>query len=178
MSQQDPNRRQFNQWTLAALGGAVAGSIAGCSQPEPDSKPAETDEKPTEDTDVSATETSAEEEWPTEIDGDPVDVKLLLSEKHICRGLNMCKGKGADGMNECAGQGTCATVEHHGCGGDHDCKGLSGCGQTAGINMCKNMGGCGVPVHQGAWETARERFEKLLAAQGKTFGPAPAKMEE
>lgn len=28
----------------------------------------------------------------------------LLSDKHICRRLNKCKGKGAGGKNECAGK--------------------------------------------------------------------------
>ena len=29
--------------------------------------------------------------------------------KHACKGLNACKGQGADGKNSCKGQGSCAT---------------------------------------------------------------------
>ena len=31
------------------------------------------------------------------------------AEKHACKGLNSCKGQGADGKNECKGKGSCAT---------------------------------------------------------------------
>ena len=30
-------------------------------------------------------------------------------EKHACKGLNSCKGQGADGKNECKGKGSCRT---------------------------------------------------------------------
>ena len=29
--------------------------------------------------------------------------------KHACKGLNSCKGQGADGKNSCKGKGSCAT---------------------------------------------------------------------
>jgi hypothetical protein len=29
--------------------------------------------------------------------------------KHACKGLNACKGQGADGKNSCKGKGSCAT---------------------------------------------------------------------
>ncbi len=30
-------------------------------------------------------------------------------EKHACKGLNSCKGQGADGKNDCKGKGSCKT---------------------------------------------------------------------
>jgi len=94
-------------------------------------------------------------------------------EKHACRGLNLCKGQGADGKNGCAGQGTCANVKN-GCGGQNECKNLGGCGKTAGGNECKTQGGCHVPLtHDGAWETGRKHYEARMKAAGKTFGAAP-----
>ena len=63
-------------------------------------------------------------------------------EKHVCRG-----------MNECKGQGGCATSARHDCKGQNDCKGQGGCGGgdngCAGKNSCKGHGGCAVPVPQG-----------------------------
>lgn len=32
-----------------------------------------------------------------------------VQEKHACKGLNSCKGKGADGKNDCKGKGSCRT---------------------------------------------------------------------
>jgi hypothetical protein len=104
----------------------------------------------------------------------------VAGEKHACRGLNLCKGQGADGKNACAGQGTCANVKN-GCGGQNECKNLGGCGKTAGGNECKTQGGCHVPLeHEGAWETGRKHYEARMKAAGKTFGaapPAPPKKE-
>jgi hypothetical protein len=96
-------------------------------------------------------------------------------EKHLCRGLNQCKGQGASGDNACRGQGTCATVEAHSCAGQNTCKGLGGCGATAGANDCKGQGGCHVPLMDGAWETVRKRLEKNWTAAEAKFGEAPAK---
>jgi hypothetical protein len=103
------------------------------------------------------------------------DKSPLLSDTHVCRGLNMCKGKGADKTNACAGQGACATAEKHGCKGDNACKGQGGCGAHPGENACKSMGACAVPLKDQAWAKARKRFEEVMKAEGKTVGPAPAK---
>jgi hypothetical protein len=99
----------------------------------------------------------------------------LLSDPHVCRGINTCKGKGKDKKNDCAGQGTCATAKAHSCHADNDCKGQGGCGAKPGENACKGKGECGVPLSSRAWEKARKRFEELMKKQGKKFGPAPKK---
>lgn len=36
-------------------------------------------------------------------------MEKTAKEKHACKGMNSCKGQGADGKNECKGKGTCAT---------------------------------------------------------------------
>lgn len=141
------DRRQFNTLLGAAFGGLVAGSAIGCNQPS-----------------ASAEAAPAE--------GAKKDDKK--AEKHACRGLNACKGQAVDGKNACAGQGICANVKHHTCGGQNECKNLGGCGKTAGANECKGKGGCSVPMHTGAWETARAHFEERMKKAGKKFGPAPA----
>jgi hypothetical protein len=100
-------------------------------------------------------------------------------DKHACRGLNLCKGQGADGKNACAGQGSCTNVAHHSCGGQNECKNLGGCGKAAGGNECKGQGGCAVPLtHEGAWPAARKHFEDRMKAAGKTFGNAPPPAEK
>ncbi len=62
-------------------------------------------------------------------------------DKHACKGLNACKGKGADGKNACKGAGGCATVKHD-CKGKNDCKGQG----AGGKNECKAKGECKVPA--------------------------------
>jgi hypothetical protein len=64
------------------------------------------------------------------------------ADKHACKGLNGCKGMGADGKNACKGQGSCASKEYK-----HSCAGLNACkGQGAGgKNECKGKGSCAVP---------------------------------
>lgn len=181
MQKHQPSRRDFHQWSLAALGGALAGSVAGCGgDPPRNETPQGAAVTPGVTATPGATATGAAEE-DAFVGAEGMDLKLLLAEKHVCRGLNTCKGKGGcgetKGANECAGQGACATVEHHDCGSVHDCKGQSGCGQTAGVNACKGQGGCAVPVMDSAWEVARARFEELMKAEGKSIGPAPAKQE-
>jgi hypothetical protein len=94
-------------------------------------------------------------------------------EKHLCRGLNTCKGNGAGGDNACAGQGACATVEHQSCGGKNACKNLGGCGEEVGQNECKGQGGCQVPLMESAWETMRTRIETRMNEKGKEFGEPP-----
>jgi hypothetical protein len=98
----------------------------------------------------------------------------LLSEPHVCKGLNTCKGKGQGGTNACAGQGACATAQAHSCKGENACKGQGGCGANPGQNACKGQGGCAVPIeHDATWKKARAKFEQLMAAEGKKVGPAP-----
>lgn len=97
----------------------------------------------------------------------------LLTEKHVCRGLNTCKGKGASGKNDCAGMGTCALAKAHTCGGDNECRGQGGCGAKPGENECKGKGSCHVPLDAKAWPKARKCFEELMTADKKKVGPAP-----
>ena len=99
----------------------------------------------------------------------------LLGDSHVCRGINTCKGKGADKKNDCAGKGTCAIAEAHTCHAANACKGQGGCGEHPGENACKAMGACAVPLKDDGWKKARGRFEELMKAQKKTFGDAPAK---
>ncbi len=104
---------------------------------------------------------------------DTHDPALLLGEKHVCRGLNTCKGKSKGGKNACAGMGDCATVEEHSCKGENACKGKGGCGEYAGQNSCKGHGDCGVPLEKKTWKAARKAFEKQMKIAHKTFGAAP-----
>src|SRR6266478_524912 len=99
----------------------------------------------------------------------------LLNDKHVCRGINTCKGKGKDKKNECAGQGICAVAKEHTCHKENECKGQGGCGKSPGENKCKGMGECGVPLSDKTWEKARKRFEELMKKKDKKFGPAPKK---
>src|SRR5215469_55432 len=103
------------------------------------------------------------------------DPALLLQDKHVCRGLNTCKGKGKGGDNSCAGTGKCALVEAHSCKGDNACKGQGGCGDFAGQNACKGQGSCEVPLTDKTWKKARKAFEAQMKKAGKTFGEAPKK---
>lgn len=101
-------------------------------------------------------------------------VAQASGEQHLCRGLNDCKGQGADAKNDCRGQGTCATVTAHSCHGENSCKGLGGCGDTAGANACKGQGGCSVPLMDSAWNTVRDRLVTKWKAADAKFGEAPA----
>jgi hypothetical protein len=83
-----------------------------------------------------------------------------VAEKHICKGLNTCKGKGADGKNDCKGKGTCATVAKHECGTKNECKGQGGCGDNAGKNECKEKGGCAIPLMDEKWKEVKAAFDK------------------
>jgi hypothetical protein len=80
-------------------------------------------------------------------------------EKHACKNLNSCTGKGGcktgdqgcAGKNSCSGKGGCATAAHHDCAGKNSCKHQGGCrssGNCAGKNDCTGKGGCAVPVKQ------------------------------
>lgn len=108
-------------------------------------------------------------------EGEKHDPALLLRDKHVCRGLNTCKGKGKDGKNSCAGTGNCATTEAHSCKGDNACKGQGGCGEYAGQNSCKGTGDCSVPLDEKTWKKARKAFEAQMKKAGKTVGAAPKK---
>ena len=81
--------------------------------------------------------------------------------KHVCRGLNACKGQGScahgcsghgcRGQNDCRGKGGCAApFAQHRCAGLNGCKGIGGCAKgdkgCAGKNSCKGRGGCEVPL--------------------------------
>ena len=105
----------------------------------------------------------------------------LLIEPHLCRGLNTCKGKGRDGKNNCAGQGSCYTAPENKCGGSNECRGLGGCdkppqAEYPGENTCKGQGGCQVPMLPEKplmWKKARMRFEALMKENGKKVGQNP-----
>lgn len=140
----DFSRRDFTKLSLAALGGALGGSLlASCKQADKARQA-----------------------------GSP-NAELLLQEPHVCRGLNSCQGKGATGNNACAGQGKCATAEHHSCAGQNACKGQGGCGEHPGQNACKDQGSCAVPLSDKAWENARADFEQAMNEAGKRVGEAP-----
>ncbi|WP_437185627.1 twin-arginine translocation signal domain-containing protein [Planctomicrobium sp. SH668] len=162
MSSNDLNRRDFHQLTMAAVGGLMAGTFVGCDPakktdgPAPATPPA---------TPAPGAETPAEAE----------QTSLLMQEKHVCRGLNMCKNQGVSGENTCAGQGTCATYALHECAQQNECKGQGGCGTNAGENACKAQGGCHLPLMDHAWESARKRFEEAMKKSGKEVGVAPPK---
>jgi hypothetical protein len=80
------------------------------------------------------------------------------ADKHVCKGMNSCKGQGGchtaentcAGQNSCKGKGGCATSAHHSCKGSNACKGQGGCKSgdngCAGKNSCKGKGGCAVPM--------------------------------
>lgn len=140
------DRRRFHHLLGAAFGGLVTGAAVGCSGKGSSAS-----------VDAAAGGSASAD----------------VGDKHACRGLNACKGQGADGKNACAGQGACANVAHHACAGKNDCRNLGGCGSTAGANACKGHGGCQVPMHEGAWETARKHFETRRKGANQTFGDAP-----
>jgi len=102
---------------------------------------------------------------------------VALSEVHLCRGLNNCKGQGKGGDNACRGQGACATAKEHACGGQNDCKSLGGCGETAGENQCKGKGGCHVPLMESAWTKLRDKRQAQWTEKKLEFGQPPAGKE-
>ena len=157
------DRREFHQWSLAALSGVVAGVSAGCG--DSGKTPAKT-AVPAKVTTETAVGLSAEAE------------ALIMDEPHTCRGLNSCKGLGRDKENACAGQGTCASIADSSCGGHNECKGQGGCGANPGMNDCKGQGGCHIPLMASAWETARAAFETAMKKNGKEFGDAPKKAKK
>ncbi|GIX04096.1 MAG: hypothetical protein KatS3mg113_1102 [Planctomycetaceae bacterium] len=163
------DRRDFHRWTLAAVGGWMAGTL-GCSRSQPAAPEGAT-----------TTHTGAEvpPDIPPPAAGGEVALteaeQILLAEPHVCRGLNTCKGLGRSKDNACAGQGTCASVTDHACAGQNECKGQGGCGENPGMNACKGQGGCHIPLMDDAWTKARAAFEQAMKKAGKTYGAAPAK---
>ena len=160
------DRRVFHQLTAAALVGIVAGTAENAEAQQPVGKPMD------------------------KVKG--VDVSNpLLKEPNICRGLNICKGKGKGdgfgGPNKCVGMSACAIVSEHVCAGNNDCRGQGACdvGDPAkyqlnypGENTCSGKGACGVPItpdKDHIWRQARKRFELLLKDAGGQAGPAPAR---
>ncbi|MCC9606869.1 hypothetical protein LOC68_15705 [Blastopirellula sp. JC732] len=140
------DRRDFNRLSAAALGGMIGGVSLGCGE---SGKP-----------DVADTGSGG----------------AAAAEFHLCRGLNECKGKGKGGDNDCAGAGACSSLAAHACGGHNECKGQGGCGKEVGLNECKGKGGCAIPLMEGAWDEAREKFEAKMKEAGKEAKPAPAPM--
>lgn len=149
MSQTDLNRREFQALAIAALGGLALGCQGGSAP------------------DAPAAKTSPDEKLDIE--------QLVMTEPHVCRGLNSCKGLGRSKENECAGQGTCASMANHDCGTHNECKGQGGCGETPGMNACKGQGKCSIPLMEDAWDLARKSFESAMKKHDKPFGKAPSK---
>ena len=146
------NRRDFSKWSVAALGGLVAGTTIGCD--------GKTSETPTGGGEGGSTTDAGGE-------GETMEVAA-----HACRGLNDCKSAG----HECRGQGTCATEAwHHSCAGMNECKGQGGCGENPLANECAGKGHCAIPLMDNAWETARKNMEAKWTEAEKAFGEAPAK---
>ncbi|QJX00808.1 hypothetical protein [Frigoriglobus tundricola] len=147
-------RRQLTRLALAALGGLAAGCGKN-AKPNPEGGGAGTGQ------DAHTADKAAHS---------------ILSDPHICRGINTCKNKGKTGTsNECAGQGHCATAAAHDCNGQNACRGQGGCGEHPGENECKGKGACEVPLSDKTWPKARKKFEEVMTAAGKKFGAAPAK---
>ena len=91
------------------------------------------------------------------------DKAKAVSDKHVCKGMNSCKGKGGcktgdagcSGKNSCKGKGGCASADaKHNCKGMNSCKGQGGCktgdAGCGGKNSCKGKGGCEVPIKKAA----------------------------
>ena len=164
MNDQELNRRDFHRLTMAAFGGVVAGTVAGCG----DDKPAAPATKPAAGT---APDANAKPKG--------TEVADVSGEPHACRGLNSCKNQGASGKNDCAGQGECATKSwEHSCHGDNACKGQGGCGDNPTQNECKGKGACHVPLMDSVWDKARKHFEDTMKDKGKEVGAAPAKTKK
>jgi hypothetical protein len=165
MDHPELNRRDFNRLSMAAFGGALAGTLAGCGEDE--KKPA-------------STGTGGSSAPPAKTgDQGGKEVAAAKGELHACRGLNACKAQGVGGANDCAGQGDCATPAwEHSCSGENACKGQGGCGDNPTQNDCKTKGGCHVPLMDSAWESARKHFEETMNTANKKFGDAPPKKKK
>jgi hypothetical protein len=176
----DNSRRGFNSWIAMAMSGLVSGLMGLARE-------SEAGEQPPPPTEGNAAQPPAAENRQDRAKKkkQPDSSNLLLSEPHVCRGLNTCKGKGADGRNACAGQGVCATAPHHMCKGNNECRGLGACEEGTwpqhqpeypGENTCKGKGGCEVPMYPNRarmWIKARNRFGAIMADMGKSIGYPP-----
>jgi len=148
-------RRQMTRFVVAALGGLATGCGGGAKQTPDGGAPAA---------------------GAAGGDGKTTSAPTILSDPHVCRGINTCKNKGKSGTtNECAGQGHCATAAAHDCNGQNTCRGQGGCGEHPGENECKGKGSCEVPLSDKTWPKARATFEQAMNAAGKKFGAAPPK---
>ena len=177
MKKTDLTRRDFNRLSMAAFGGVVAGTFAGCAnEGTDDAAPSAPDPVLGDPADAGSGTTDAGDGGDGGDGAGDETASLLLGEKHVCRGLNMCKGAGAGGENACAGQGACATLAGQECGTQNACKGQGGCGEKPGENACKGMGKCHVPLKEHAWSKARANFETAMKAADpdKAVGDAPA----
>lgn len=185
MKREELNRRDFTRLTAAAFGGLMAGTVIGCGGGNKDAGTAST-EGGDAGTDAAAAGGDAAEGGDKPAgEGDKPEIGTLAEvpnnwtgDVHVCRGLNACMNKGPEGTeNACAGQGQCATAEHHSCHGENACKYQGGCGESVGQNACKGTGECAVPLSEGAWKKARASFEMAMQAAEKKFGDAPAKAD-
>jgi hypothetical protein len=108
--------------------------------------------------------------------------------KHVCKGLNECKGQGAckhgcsghgcHGKNDCRGQGGCAAeAAQHKCAGKNSCKAIGGCASgdkgCAGKNTCKGRGGCEVPL-----KVEHTAARKAASGQNRTIEPDLGELAE
>jgi putative oxidoreductase len=170
----DLTRRQVVWLTATAVAGLAAGVGIRSQLKKKGKEVAESDGS---DGDLDAGGKEGDEAL-AKIDADaPKNVQpslLVKGEKHVCCGLNTCKGKAKGGGNACAGQGGCATAETHVCQGMNSCKGQGGCGDYPGQNACDGKGSCAVPLKEKQWKIARKRFEELMKLTGRKVGPAPA----
>lgn len=172
MNSSDFDRRDFHKLSLAAFTGALAGTMAGCAKQPPAGAPVPAKTTPPAGRTPPAAPATAELVLTDK------QVELLTDDKHACRGLNVCKGLGRSKENECAGQGTCASVADSSCGTQNECATLGGCGETVGLNECKGQGGCHIPLMKDAWPKARAAFELAMKKSGKEVGAAPAAAKE
>ena len=141
------NRREFQRLTMAAFGGMLVGARVAHGNAKTKTK-------------AQAQKSDMQE-------------NSLLTEPHVCRGLNTCRNRGATGKNSCAGQGLCATARAHVCAALNECKGQGGCGERPGENACKGRGSCAVPLVNRVWPKARTRFEKLMKKGDVGRAPPP-----
>ena len=176
------SRRKMGQIVTAAVGGMIAGALlrgetkrgtatarrsdnAVADKPNADSRPAQANANANAgEAEIQALDAQAP---------GGIQPSLILSDPHVCRGLNTCKGKGKGRSNSCAGRGACATVDSHACNGLNDCKAHGGCGQFPGQNSCQGKGACAVPLKKDTWTEARKIFEKLMSLKQKPIGQPP-----
>jgi len=127
MDPQELNRRDFHRLTMAAVGGVLAGTVAGCGgEDKPAPPPKAHPQRP-----------------PTP--NRPSRLNRRARKSPRSRGIRTraadstpARIKGPLARTTVPGNGVCATKAwHHSCGGQNDCKGQGGCGETATMNDCK-----------------------------------------